>query len=316
MKTGPLVALGALAAGLVMLLRGSAKADELPAPVAPVGGTPPTPAPGRQAPAPSARPPVAVQPPPPAIVPVLAPPIVVQTPDGPKTIPVILPPVAVPIPAKPGASGSPANPNVLPLRLGSKGPLVKEVKNRLNSAVGAGLNAKDENYDAATVSAVKRFQTGRKDPKGAALAVDGVVGPLTYVTLLSSTPSVTVLSGDVDECVGAEEAAAAGACLRALRDRDPQCADYVERYQRVLGLEPEKLKAGYGVYDVPTASSMIPLGFVPEMPRHYNSTRELKRWIRAMLQAAERDPQRADEWSAAIPRKAPPHTITTTGTEA
>jgi len=66
------------------------------------------------------------------------------------------------------------------LKIGSTGEEVKKVQDKL------GVNASGT-YDAATKTAVEKFQTENKDASGAPLAVDGIVGPKTKEALFGVT---------------------------------------------------------------------------------------------------------------------------------
>jgi len=71
------------------------------------------------------------------------------------------------------------------LRRGSHGDAVFAVTSQL---AGLGyMSAAHTEYDAATVRAVRAFQSQHLDPRGAPLVPDGIVGPLTLFALDAAT---------------------------------------------------------------------------------------------------------------------------------
>lgn len=199
-------------------------------------------------------------------------------------------PASIPIPVGSGP-GVPTVPTAaIPptVRKGSSGTTVLALQARLNQ-LGEALVV-DGKFGPATDAAVRRFQ------KGAALAVDGVVGPNTWRALLTRE-TIAGDDGDADELVGepsrrAKQSAAA-AMLMNVRHRPSRSAKSIRRYQRRAGLEPT------GRYDVETAYSVTEWDLVPELPLSFGGDGERDRWREAMLQRAEQDPQRSDEWTRA-----------------
>ncbi|MGB5758064.1 MAG: peptidoglycan-binding protein, partial [Acidimicrobiales bacterium] len=82
----------------------------------------------------------------------------------------------------PGCGTEPPTPTTRPtLRLGSTGPAVSQLEQRLTE-LGYNPGTIDTNFDATTRNAVIAFQTS------AAIARDGIVGPITWSKLDTATP--------------------------------------------------------------------------------------------------------------------------------
>ena len=104
-------------------------------------------------------------------------------------------------------------------------------------ARGCGPVGEDGRFDRATVEAVKRFQIRFSDLAGRPLAVDGIVGPLTWATLFGVASVPVVEAGAPSLATDALEFAAAEVGVLEEpphSNRGPR----VDQYARAVGLNP------------------------------------------------------------------------------
>jgi hypothetical protein len=106
-------------------------------------------------------------------------------------------------------------------------------------ARGCGPVRTSGKFDDATVLAVKRFQIRFSDMIGRPLAVDGIVGPLTWHALFGSAPVMVVNASKPSLATDALEFALAEVGVLEVpphSNRGPR----VDQYARAVGLDPEE----------------------------------------------------------------------------
>lgn len=118
------------------------------------------------------------------------------------------------------------------LQSGASGAQVKAVQQLLNKQ-GFAAGVVDGNFGAATLSAVKAYQTSH------GLPAQGIVGPKTWTALLSAGPTPTLQQGDSGADVKRLQrslAAALGTSVNAVGTFGPATLTAVRTYQTHRGL--------------------------------------------------------------------------------
>lgn len=117
--------------------------------------------------------------------------------------------------------------------------VVRAVQRRLND-LGCGPIPVSGTFDSQTKSAVQLFQARSVDARGQGLKIDGVIGPLTWVTLFGSQTLPSIASIPVSPLVERTLAVAAAEVgvmeVPPGSNRGPRVDDYLES----VGLDPSE----------------------------------------------------------------------------
>lgn len=117
--------------------------------------------------------------------------------------------------------------------------VVRAVQRRLND-LGCGPIPVSGTFDGQTKSAVQLFQARSVDARGQGLKIDGVIGPLTWVTLFGSQTLPSIASIPVSPLVERTLAVAAAEVgvmeVPPGSNRGPRVDDYLES----VGLDPSE----------------------------------------------------------------------------
>lgn len=126
------------------------------------------------------------------------------------------------------------------LKVGVKDPTVVRAVQRQLNELGCGPIPVSGSFDSQTKAAVQLFQARSVDARGQALKMDGVIGPLTWVTLFGSQslpPIGTVpISPLLDRTLGIAAAEIGVMEVPPGSNRGPR----VDEYLRAVGLDPSE----------------------------------------------------------------------------